>query len=126
MTAVLPGAVTGTARRVLQLEGAAVLLVCLVLFGRSDVSWWLLAATILVPDLAMIGYLAGARTGAALYNAAHWYGWPLLLWVLVPSVPVWVSLVWAAHIGMDRMLGYGLKHPIGFRDTHLGRIGRNG
>jgi hypothetical protein len=109
---------------VLQLEGAAVLVVCLVLFGRSDVSWWLFVATILVPDLAMIGYLAGQRTGAAIYNAAHWYGWPLLLWVLVPAVPAWVSLVWAAHIGMDRMLGYGLKHPTGFRDTHLGRIGR--
>jgi hypothetical protein len=36
-----------------------------------------------------------------------------------------VALVWFAHIGLDRMLGYGLKHPSGFRETHLGRIGRD-
>lgn len=123
MTAI-PGAVTGSARRVLQLEGAAVLVVCLVLFARSGTSWWLFAATILAPDLAMLGYVAGPRMGAAVYNAAHFYGIPLLVWLVLPSVPIWLVLVWAAHIGMDRMLGYGLKHPTDFRDTHLGRIGK--
>lgn len=123
MTNTATGAVTGAPRRILQLEGATVLVVCLVLFARSDVSWWLFAATILAPDLAMLGYIAGTRTGATLYNAAHWYGWSLLLWLLVPAVPTWLCLVWAAHIGMDRMLGYGLKHSTSFRDTHLGAIG---
>ena len=31
-----------------------------------------------------------------------------------------------AHTGMDRAVGYGLKYPTGFSDTHLGRIGRAG
>jgi hypothetical protein len=37
-------------------------------------------------------------------------------------VAVLVSLVWAAHIGADRAVGYGLKYPTGFEDTHLGRV----
>ena len=31
-----------------------------------------------------------------------------------------ISLIWFAHIGFDRALGYGLKFPLGFRVTHLG------
>ncbi len=99
------------------------LLVCLMLYARTDGTWGLFAVALLAPDLAMVGYLAGARLGAALYNAAHWYGGPLLLWLLLPGWPVAVPLIWAAHIGLDRMLGYGLKYPTGFHDTHLGRVG---
>ena len=35
-----------------------------------------------------------------------------------------LALIWIAHIGLDRALGYGLKYATGFGDTHLGRIGR--
>jgi hypothetical protein len=35
-----------------------------------------------------------------------------------------VALIWAAHIGMDRALGYGLKETSGFTRTHLGRVGK--
>jgi hypothetical protein len=34
------------------------------------------------------------------------------------------AAVLLTHIGLDRTLGYGLKLPTDFRDTHLGRIGR--
>jgi hypothetical protein len=37
-----------------------------------------------------------------------------------------IALIWANHIGIDRMLGYGLKYAEGFRFTHLGRIGNHG
>ena len=30
-----------------------------------------------------------------------------------------VALAWFAHIGMDRLAGYGLKYPTDFKDTHL-------
>jgi hypothetical protein len=40
------------------------------------------------------------------------------------EVLMWPALIWLAHIGMDRSLGYGLKLPTAFQDTHLGRIGR--
>jgi hypothetical protein len=81
------------------------------------------AAALLVPDISLAGYLGGPKVGAAIYNSAHWYGGPLLVWLLVPAVPIAVPLIWAAHIGMDRMVGYGLKYPADFHDTHLGRLG---
>ena len=39
--------------------------------------------------------------------------------------PIYISLglIWFAHIGFDRMMGFGLKYPTRFGDTHLGRIG---
>ncbi len=78
------------------------------------------------PDLFMLGYLANARLGAALYNLAHTEAFPLLLgaaavfedWRKVLSF----ALIWLAHIGFDRLLGYGLKYPTFFKDTHLQRV----
>ncbi|MEX2608821.1 MAG: DUF4260 domain-containing protein [Gemmatimonadota bacterium] len=115
------------AARWLRAEGAAALVLSLALYAGTGASWWLYAALFLAPDLAMLGYLAGPRPGALLYNAAHTYVLPLLLAVAggLAHVPVAVpvALVWVGHIGFDRMLGYGLKERSGFRDTHLGRIG---
>ena len=88
-----------------------------------DASWGLFAALLLAPDLFMVGYLSGARLGAALYNAAHTYVGPLALGGLALGLgrPLLggIALIWAAHVGMDRALGFGLKHPTGFHDTHL-------
>ena len=91
--------------------------------------WWVWPLALLAPDLGMIGYLAGPRVGAVTYNAAHLYGWGLLLALLgmVTGLPglIAAGAVWLAHIGIDRAFGYGLKSPTGFHDTHLGRIGRD-
>lgn len=111
----------------LRLEGLAVLVAAVGVFAHVDASWWLFAALILAPDLAMLGYAAGPRVGAFAYNLIHLYLWPgaLLVWALTGG-PDWapaVAAVWAAHIGMDRALGYGLKEPDAFGHTHLGRIG---
>lgn len=110
----------------LRLEGLAVLVAAIGTFAHVDASWWLFLALILAPDLAMLGYLAGTRVGAATYNMAHLYLWPgaLLVWSLTGG-PGWapgVAAVWAAHIGLDRALGYGLKEPDAFGHTHLGWI----
>jgi len=113
---------------VLRAEGAGALVLAVLAFGQLGVSWWLFALLFLVPDIAMLGYLAGPRLGAALYNAAHTYVLPLALGLagLASAHPlaVAVAAIWVAHIGFDRLLGYGLKLPTGFGDTHLGRIGR--
>lgn len=111
----------------LRLEGLAVLVASIGAFAHVDASWWLFLALILAPDLGMLGYLAGPRAGAVVYNLAHLYLWPgaLLVWALTGG-PGWapaVAAVWAAHIGMDRAFGYGLKEPDAFRHTHLGWIG---
>lgn len=115
--------------RLLRLENAALAALAIGLYWASGASWWLFAALILVPDLSFIGYLRGPKVGARVYNAAHsWIG-PVLAgaagWLWQEPLAVSVALVWAAHIGIDRALGYGLKHESGFADTHLGRIGRH-
>ena len=73
-------------------------------------------------------YLAGPRAGAIAYNAVHTYIGPGLLaalaWVTHASWFASLALIWIAHIGIDRALGYGLKYATAFSDTHLGRIGR--
>jgi hypothetical protein len=77
----------------------------------------------------MLGYPINPRIGAYCYNAVHTYVGPLLLALigLFASVPICVAtaLIWVAHIGFDRLLGYGLKYPTAFTDTHLGKIGRS-
>ena len=111
----------------LRVEGLAILAASVWGYAFTGASWWLFAALLFAPDVAMAGYLGGPRLGAAAYNAAHTYATPVLLAALA-SVMGWslglpVALVWTAHIGLDRALGYGLKLPAGFRQTHLGPIG---
>lgn len=89
---------------------------------------WLVPA-ILLPDISMIGYLVNSRVGAVTYNAIH--NWTLALialalgWWLGINPLLLVGALLLAHVGMDRALGYGLKLPTDFRDTHLGRIGHD-
>lgn len=113
-------------RALLRTEGAAVLLLSALAYGQIPGSWIAFMALLLVPDLAALGYLRGSRLGAATYNLAHTYLWPAALvgyWALVgDALVLGIGLVWAAHIGMDRMLGFGLKYPTAFRDTHLHRV----
>jgi hypothetical protein len=111
----------------LRAEGLAVLLLSSWLYAAHGEGWLLFVVLFFVPDLAMLGYLRDARTGAAFYNLAHTYVAPALLLAtgLLLPYPLLLApgLIWAAHIGLDRMLGYGLKYPTAFQDTHLGRIG---
>lgn len=92
--------------------------------------WWLWPLLLLAPDLTMAGYAGGPRVGAAIYNLGHLYAGGLILSVagVVLGMPGLIAggAIWLAHIGIDRALGYGLKGPGGFQDTHLGRIGRKG
>jgi Domain of unknown function (DUF4260) len=120
--------VTGGPRLLLRLEGLALLTAMVALYAWLGTSWWLFAALFFAPDLSFAGYLLGLRPGAVLYNAVHTTIVPgaLLGLGLVLGQPLAVALavIWLAHIGFDRALGYGLKYPDGFGFTHLGRIGR--
>ena len=112
----------------LRLEGAALLAGGLYAFGRGEISWWWFALLLLVPDLSMVGYLRNPGVGAAIYNLGHSVIGPVLLltWYLAggPRNVLAAGAIWLAHIGMDRMFGYGLKHGDDFQHTHLGWIGR--
>jgi hypothetical protein len=111
----------------LQVEGACIFGSTIWAYSRLGQSWWTFAAILLVPDLGMVGYLANTSLGAVLYNSVHTESPPILL--LCTAVArddkkiMGLALCWLAHIGMDRMLGYGLKYGTGFSHTHLGIIG---
>lgn len=112
--------------RLLRLEGLAVLVGALVVYFDAGFGWLLLLLLVLAPDLSMLGYLAGPAIGAASYDAVHTYLLPIALAVAgvlgKSETAVQIALVWFAHIGADRFLGYGLKYPTSFRDTHLQRV----
>ena len=113
----------------LRLEGFAAFAAAVAFYAQAKFSWPIFALFFLAPDLAMLAYLVGPRAGAITYNLAHTYALALALTLAgflggVPAAAAGGS-IWIAHIGLDRALGYGLKYPTGFGDTHLGRIGRH-
>ncbi|MDR5728077.1 MAG: DUF4260 family protein [Terriglobia bacterium] len=125
---VFDGAVSGTTRAWLRGEGLLVLLLSVLLYWNLGARWWLFLVLLLLPDLSMLGYLVDSRAGKLSYNIVHSYVLPLGLAVaaiathsvrLLPLV-----CIWTAHIGMDRVLGYGLKTSGMFGDTHLGVLGK--
>ena len=123
-----PQAVRGMPLRFLRSEGAVLLAASLAAYVTAlDQPLWLLPLLLFLPDLLMVGYARSNRAGALLYNLSHSYPAPAALgaFALVAQEQAWqgVALMWFAHIGLDRALGYGLKHDTGFCDTHLGRIG---
>ena len=122
------GAVTGGLRTVLRLEGLALFIGMTLLYWIWDGSWWVYAVLFFVPDLSFAAYFAGPRTGALLYNATHSYLAPMAMmtsgFATASPLVLSIAMVWLAHIGLDRALGYGLKYASGFGFTHLGRIGK--
>jgi len=123
------GGATGGVRTLLRLEGLALAVACMVFYSYFEGSWWMFAILLLAPDLSFLGYLGGPRTGAAAYNIAHAAILPMLLGIVAmitsSALAMHLSLIWCAHIGFDRALGYGLKYDAGFSFTHLGRIGKD-
>jgi uncharacterized protein DUF4260 len=121
------GAVSGGLRTLLRVEGLALFAGMTMLYAAWGGPWWLFAVLFLAPDLSFAAYLAGPKVGAVVYNAAHSYLAPMALMVagLTMGLPLLfpIAMIWLAHIGIDRALGYGLKYAAGFTYTHLGRIG---
>ena len=113
-------------RFVLHADGAAIALVAVLLYQELGVAWWVFAAGFLVPDLSLLAYLGSVRLGAKVYNATHSYlGGSATFGVglLLENVPLMtVGLIWVAHVGIDRAIGFGLKYPDDFRRTHLQRV----
>jgi Domain of unknown function (DUF4260) len=115
-------------QRWLRLEGASALVLGWVVwraFG-GELLWFV--PLLLVPDVSMVGYLGGNHMGAITYNLAHNWFIAGVVFALGAALEInWLAMAGAvlvAHTGIDRLLGYGLKYPTSFQDTHLGRIGR--
>src|SRR5947208_2970165 len=104
----------------LRLEGLTVLLGAITLYAHQGGNWLMFALLLLAPDLSMIGYVRNPRVGSITYDVVHFYALPAVLLALsVANVPagIQLALIWFAHIGMDRTLGFGLKYPTDFKDT---------
>ena len=110
----------------LRAEGLVLFAAAIALYVREDFSLLLLVVLFLAPDLAFVGLAAGQRAGAIAYDAVHTYVGPILLTssslIAEWGTGVELGLIWLAHIGIDRALGYGLRYPNAFRDTHLQRV----
>lgn len=111
---------------ILQLEGAAILSLAIYLFAKSNGSWWMFGLLLLSTDLAMILYLFGLKIGTFSYNLVHNYILPVGMVIFglhfANELAVQLSLIWFAHIGMDKMVGYGLKYSTGFKHTHFEKV----
>ena len=110
-----------------RLEGLAALAAAVTAYSWLGQSWLLFALLFLAPDLFMLGYLRSPRLGALTYNLGHTYVTPALLALFglwTGPLAYGLAAIWVAHIGFDRLLGYGLKLDAGFGQTHLGPIGK--
>lgn len=110
----------------LHLEGAMLLACTILAYAHLNLSWSTFLLTLLLPDIAMLGYLVTPKLGSWLYNVAHTTTLPLLIgafaFAFQATVGMQIALIWLAHIGADRMIGYGLKYSTNFKDTHMEHI----
>ena len=110
----------------LRLEGLSVLVAAIMAYAHQGGSIWLFLALLFVPDIAMLAYKINVRIGSIAYNALHFYALPIVLAgvALATSQPtlLLIALIWFAHIGMDRVMGFGLKYPTEFKDTHMQHV----
>lgn len=115
-------------KTLLRIEGLAFFLASTGLYFRLDGPPWLYLILLLSPDIGILGYASkDPKLGSRIYNLFHTYTFPVTLACFGFSRGVegalWVGLIWGAHIGMDRLFGYGLKFKTRFKDTHLQRLG---
>jgi hypothetical protein len=120
----MSGSATGVVRVLLRLEGMFFLIAACVAYSKFGLGWLTFALWFFAPDLSFFGYLAGPKLGAIAYNSAHSYIGPLCcvcagVFLSAPTL-LCAGIIWGAHIGFDRALGYGLKYSTGFGFTHLG------
>lgn len=121
--------VTGKPKRFLRVDGLAVLALSIALFSRAGQPWWLFPLALFTPDVTMVGYAFGGRVGALCYNLGHAYALPALVlglgWLTHRPLALALGAVWFGHVGLDRLLGFGLKYDEGFGLTHLGPLARS-
>ena len=113
-------------KRLLQAEELLFFLVSIYALYLLEVNWWYYLLLFIGPDVSMIGYLAGNKFGAVLYNLFHHKAIAIIFLAtglyLSDELIIVIGIILFGHSSMDRMFGYGLKHFKGFKFTHLGII----
>lgn len=110
----------------LSVEGLFVFISSIAIYGFIEGNWWLFIVLLFAPDLVFIIYMLDKNIGTIAYNIMHTYSLPIALG-LTSLLGGWqfgilLALIWFAHIGLDRTIGYGLKYQTAFKDTHLNRV----
>jgi hypothetical protein len=108
----------------LKIEELALFIASVLLFSFTAFEWWWFLALLLLPDIGMLGYLAGTKVGAFTYNIFHHRALAIIVLLLgwyfkIPWLEL-AGIILFAHIAMDRVFGYGLKFSDSFHHTHLG------
>ena len=110
----------------LKLEELALFLLGIFLFVQLPFAWWLFLVLILAPDVGMLGYLFGNKTGAVCYNLLHHRGVAVLVYLggiyFQSEIVQLIGVILFSHAAMDRIFGYGLKYEKGFKFTQLGEL----
>ncbi len=117
-----------TMDNLIKLEEVGLFILTIYLFSLLKYPWWLFPLVLFLPDVSILGYMASDITGAYIYNFLHHRGIAVIVYLagILTSQPVMalIGLIIFAHSSLDRIFGYGMKHTSGFKDTHLGKIGK--
>ncbi|MGR9634663.1 DUF4260 domain-containing protein [Bacillus cereus] len=113
-------------KRIVHFEGLVVFLAAIYTYSLYEFSWIIFFLFLLAPDLSMLAYGINNHVGANIYNLFHTYIISILIVIIGAyfkiDIVIMIGLIWIAHIGMDRMFGYGLKYETDFKDTHIQRL----
>lgn len=111
----------------LKMEEISMLIVSFYVSLSLGYDWWVFVLFLFTPDISMLGYLFGNKAGALLYNVFHYKFLAVLFAITGFAYSInelaFAGAVLFGHSSFDRLFGYGLKYPKGFRFTHLGAIG---
>ncbi len=114
--------------KIIKLEETALFALGVYLFSLLSFEWWWFLVLILGPDLSMLGYILGSKSGAFFYNVFHHKGIAVLFYILGSYFKIedlqLAGIILFSHSAMDRIFDYGLKYEKGFKYTHLGEIGK--
>ncbi|MBC7828561.1 MAG: DUF4260 domain-containing protein [Chitinophagaceae bacterium] len=117
-------------KNLLRLEEGAMFIASIYLLSLHETFWWVYLILVLGPDIGMLGYLINDKAGAVSYNAFHHKGIAIAVYAMgiyIQNELIQITgVILFGHSSMDRMFGYGLKYFSGFKNTHLGMIGRRG
>src|SRR6266480_2321664 len=102
-------------KKILHLEGLAFFLSALFFYNQLHGNWLVFILLLFTPDISMIGYLRDKKLGAILYNSMHNYVLSLLIifvgtLIFKNSFIIQLGIILFAHVGLDRLLGFGLKY----------------
>lgn len=115
-----------TNKQIVRIENGFAFALSFYIYLQLDSLIWLFFVLLLAPDITMIGYAMNTKIGAIVYNFGHSFISPLLLAGCYLYFSIYylliLSIIWIAHIFMDRLFGFGLKYQDSFNQTHLQRL----